>query len=77
MGFILFDIIAALTGWIYLRLRYRDKDIRNTMLQAAYGNSHSLAGKEKGLQLFAVILLILIMLMLASLLVFGIKSLFN
>lgn len=77
MDFILFDILAALTGWVYLRLRYRDKDTRSTMLHTEYGDSYSLAGKEKGLQLFAMILLILITLMLASLLVFGIKSLFN
>lgn len=56
MEFLLGDILLAGVGWLYLLIRYKNKEVIAKILADKYEGSYSKAGSSLSLNAFAVIL---------------------
>jgi len=66
MEFLLFDIIQAGFGRLYLLLRYRKKELINKALEEKYEGSYSNAGKAFSLNIIVVLFVALLLAFLLS-----------
>ncbi|QCR21638.1 hypothetical protein C1N53_04275 [Pontibacter sp. SGAir0037] len=73
MEFLLFDIIQAGFGRLYLFIRYRKKELINIVLEEKYEGSYSNAGKLLSLSFFAVLFGVLIIGFLGSVFITSLK----
>lgn len=56
MEFLIGDILLAGVGWLYLLIRYRNKEVIAMILAERYEGSYSKAGSSFSLSFFALLL---------------------
>ncbi len=73
MEFLLFDIIQAGLGRLYLFIKYRKKELINKVLEEKYEGTYSNAGKLLTLSFFAVLFGLLLIGFLGSVFIASLK----
>ena len=75
MEYLLGDILLTGLGWLYLLIRYRNKEVITRVLADEYEGSYSKAGSSLSLNVFAVLLSALILALLIAVIFFYFKDL--
>lgn len=65
---LILDVLASALGRLYLFIRYRSKEKRKMILEMEYDGDYASIVHLKGLQLFAIILLIILLVFLSTVL---------
>jgi hypothetical protein len=73
MEFLIFDIIQAGIGRLYLLLRYRKKELINKVLEEEYEGSFSNVGKSLSISFFAILFGMLLFVFLMVMIVVALK----
>ncbi|WP_299763720.1 hypothetical protein [uncultured Dokdonia sp.] len=60
------ELLCTLVGWLYLSIKYRNREKIKRVLNQKYDGSYSQAGVEKSLSIIGILVLFLVLLLLLS-----------
>ena len=77
MEFLLGDILLAGVGWLYLMIRYRNKEVIAKILADKYEGSYSKVGSSLSLNAFAILLSALLFVFLIAVIFLYLKDIIH